>query len=168
MKAYLYCEDAAVEKKLHPAYQSAKLGLKHGGSVAEIQGTDQTAKSRRPGSVQLSVGLSQVLFDLRWVQFFTPFIMREEEEEPLMSEISSLPALALFISSSLWATAHIRPPTDTNPPFPTSYPASLAPASLSPPQTSLWLSACHPRVMPLSQPLGGPFHSEAGRVCPMI
>lgn len=34
--------------------------------------------------------------------------------------------------------------------------------------TSVRLSACHPGVMPLSQPLRGPFDSEAARVCPII
>lgn len=37
-----------------------------------------------------------------------------------------------------------------------------------PQPTSVRLSACHPGVMPLSQPLRGPFDSEAARVCPII
>lgn len=34
--------------------------------------------------------------------------------------------------------------------------------------TNVCLSACHPRGMPLSQPLRGPFDTEAVRVCPII
>lgn len=83
---------------------------------------------------------------------------------------TSLAGLGVLRPSVLGPVTPLPPHPQHPPPYPAMPSAPALPLFqlVRPRPTSVRLSACHPGVMPLSQPLRGPFDSEAARVCPII